>query len=433
MTGSPIAWILALATFGLGQDVPPVLTVAAKLQSKSAYVGQAVELQAAVVAGTERPRIEPPKIIGADLAFIGQETQAISVSAIGDQVNEQTVHRFRYRLVPRKVGTIVIPPFSAQLAKRRGASQPLNLEARELPREGRTGDFLGGVGTFELSATAKPSTIRLGQDLEYRIKVKGTAARGMREGPSLERLVKANPGIRVEKLPEESIDEPPSRVFTWRIRPRSSGELHLTPVSISAFDPKIGLYSTKATAGIVIKVADVPLFDPKTINYGPVSGDGREPVEGIRPRAWPIALFGLMISLAVGAALWHYRRTRVPNDARRILIRFQRRLRANVDRAEIGPLINQAVKDYLIQRQVHSTGALTPNEAKMGVERLTSSPLGSRAEELLAESDRLCFGAEGGDEDGLRIKQKALRFFEDLITAEIGSLRVNSPSEPVQP
>ena len=431
MRDSLIVWILAAATLALGQNEPTGLDVAAKLQAKRAYVGQGVEVQAAVVAGPDRPNIEPPKLLGADLTFIGHETQAISVSAIGDQVNERTVHRFRYRLLPRKAGTIVIPPFRAILGKASGASQPLRLEAREVPREGRTGEFLGGVGTFELVATAKPSAIRLGQALEYRIEVKGTAARGIREEPSLERLTKANPGARVESLPVESTDEPPSRVFSWRIRPKSSGEFHLPPVAIAAFDPKVGVYSTKATAGIVARVADVPVFDPQTIRYGTAPATGIDSVDQGGTRAWLIVAAALFTAIAAVIGLWRYRNMRISRDVRAILQRFQRQLLADTNAADVGPLINHAVKEYLSFRRVQSTGALTPEEARLGVERLTSSSaLGLRSEELLAGSDRLCFGARSAEEDRLKLRETAMRFLDDLIAVEVGSRRLNSPSEP---
>ena len=426
MADSSIAWILAFSTFSLGQNVSSPLTVAAKLQSRSVYVGQAIELQVAVVAGAERPKVEPPIVDGADLVLFGNETQAISVSAIGDQVREQTVYRFRYRLLPRKVGTLVIPSVTASLPGSRGASAPLKLRVNELPREDRTADFLGGVGGFELAAMAKPVSIRLGQDFEYRIEVKGTAARGIREAPSLERLTRSHPGLKIERLPDESIDEPPLHAFTWRIRPRTAADLRLPPVSIAAFDPKIARYLTRATTGLSVKVSDVLMFDPKSIDYSPMSPARGEFAKSAIGRTWLSLLIGSTSLLAVGIAFRRYRRGSRQYAARRLLKAFQQRLTNQVEAHEIGPLINQIFKDYLAFRQVHSTGALTPGEAKSAVEQLTSSTtLGSRAEELVTQSDRLCFSGQTEWARGGQLKETALRLLEDLIEADRRSPRAN--------
>ena len=412
---------LAFTNSGVGDDTPGRLTVAAKLQAKSAYVGQALELQVAVVAGAKRPIVEIPKVAGADVAFLGVETQAITVSAIDDQVREQTVHRFRYRLIPRKAGVIIVPAVQATLDAAKGTSTPIELKARELPREGRTGDFLGGVGTFELSSRAEPTLVRLGQEFEFVIEVKGAAARGMREVPSLERLTRTHPGIRVEPRDGTSIDEPPSRTFTWKIRPKSSGDLRISPVSIAAFDLKSGRYATKATAGIAVKVIDVPAFDPKTIDYR-VQPETRGLERG-GSEGWGRALgtLGLIGLIAVATRYWRRRWRSGANASRRAWKSIEDRLGGDLEGNELGPMINQVVKDYLISRQAWSTGALTPIDAKIAVARLThSTDLADRAEALLEHCDRLCFSGRIGDEDFARIKREALEFLKDMIMADRG-------------
>ena len=54
----------------------------------------------------------------------------------------------------------------------------MTLGVKALPVAGRTADFLGGVGEFEVGAEAEPTAVRSGQTLEYRVTVTGPAARG---------------------------------------------------------------------------------------------------------------------------------------------------------------------------------------------------------------------------------------------------------------
>ncbi len=71
-----------------------------------------------------------------------------------------------------------------------------------VPLEGRPAAFLGGVGRFALQAEAIPNVVRVGQELEFRIKVTGPAAWGMTDRPVLERF---------ERLPIQSADRAQAR------------------------------------------------------------------------------------------------------------------------------------------------------------------------------------------------------------------------------
>ena len=103
---------------------------------------------------------------------------------------------------------------------------------------GRPAEFLGGVGRFELKAEATPRVVRVGQELDFRIKVTGPAAWGMTDRPELERFDRLPLGLRIEPKPDETTGEPPARTFVYRLRPTEAGEAVLPPVAIAAFDPR---------------------------------------------------------------------------------------------------------------------------------------------------------------------------------------------------
>ena len=170
-----------------------------------------------------------------------------------------------------------VPPVTVRLGERSGASSPLQVQVRNLPAPGRPATFLGGVGRLdELDAKARPATIRAGQDLEYRIRLIGPAARGSSRPPELAGFDQLPVGLKIEVLPAETVADPPSEVFRFRLRPTRAGEASLPPVAIAYFEPKLGQYLTKTTSSVPIKVIDVAAFDPQSLDYGSSSPDAAD-------------------------------------------------------------------------------------------------------------------------------------------------------------
>ena len=113
-------------------------------------------------------------------------------------VAESNLFVSRFRVVPRRAGTLEIPSIRARLGDRTGRSRPVRLSIKPVPAEGRPAEFLGGVGPFTLKAEAVPATVRVGQELEYRITVTGPAAWGMTDRPELKRFDRTGLGLRIE-------------------------------------------------------------------------------------------------------------------------------------------------------------------------------------------------------------------------------------------
>ena len=110
-------------------------------------------------------------------------------------------------------------------------------------------------------------------------------------------------GLLIEPKPDETIDEPPTRTFVYRLRPARAGEAVLPPVAISAFDPSLSRYVTHVTAGVPLRVVAVPSFDPTTI-------DDEAPSTAMSRRVlilWTVSSLGA-VSLAVFLILKRVRR-----------------------------------------------------------------------------------------------------------------------------
>jgi hypothetical protein len=426
--------ILALATAvsggaevsGQGPDLgsdSDALRVRIEVVGGTHYVGQGFELGVAVMGAGQRPEVAPPAIAGADVWLIRNELRPISISGIGAVVGESNIFVSRFRVVPRRAGTLEIPSIRARLKDRTGRSRPVRVTVGPVPPEGRPAGFLGGVGRFTLGAEASPRSVRVGQELDYRITVTGPAAWGMTGRPELKHFDRLGPGLRIDPRPTERQNEPPSRTFVYRLRPTRPGEAVLPPVAIAAFDPGTGRYITRVTPGVPIRVVAVPAFDSGTIpDLGATGG----------PDAWPTTVMkwagvvgsALLLSGAAVAIAWVRRRARVagriggPGAARRLAGRTAHRLAAASTQPpqDLALKVGSALIRYLQVADGRPPGALTPDEAREGVARCTGSEeLGARAARIVGRCDGLLYrDAPGPPEDPEGFRRDARGLFEAL-------------------
>jgi hypothetical protein len=403
----------SLAVTAKGEQTPKSLRVRAQLSGSPYYVGQAMTLQVSVIAHGERPSVVTPRIVDADVIPLGVDLKPISASGIGSLVLENNQFLSRYRIVPRRPGVLKVPAISARLGERSGVSEPIRVTIEKVPDWGRPGSFLGGVGPFELEAGASPSRVRVGQVLDYHLRVTGPAALGMTQSPQIDRDHHLSPGLRIEPEPAEAVAEPPSRVFRFRLRPTRAGNLVIPPVAIAAFDPKLRRYMTKASPSVAVQVVDVPRFDASRLEYVPRSlGEGPP---------WPriLAAVGvgtLSIALCAGACL-RVRRSSRRRRSRLVAGRLLTRVLGDVDgsltSAEAGRRLTEGLAEYLHLVRARPRGVLTPEEAREGLAAATRDDgLGDRAGRLVARCDRAQYAIEGPSTEELLAEARPL--FDDL-------------------
>jgi hypothetical protein len=400
----------------IAAEPPRPLRVRAQIERGPYYVGQAITLQVSVVAGRERPRVVTPRVADCEVTPTETELKPISSSGIGSFVMEKNDFLARFRLVPRRAGRLTIPAVRARLDSegRSGASAPITITVASLPTAGRPAAFLGGVGTFEVSAEADPPEVRRGQSLEFRIKVTGSAARGMSRAPTLERLQTAARGTEIEAKPVEAVDDPPSRVFRYQVRPTVAGELVLPPVAIAAFNPRLGQYVTRVSPGLHVRVVDVPRFDPSSLDYAPPprASDAWAPwaARGLLAMAAALAL------AASGRVLrrWFVRH-RAETAAVRLLARLRRDLPRTAGAAEAGRRTTEALAEYLALAIGRPRGALTPDEARAGITRASGdAAIGEQARRLVAVCDQAQFAGQGVSAQ--EVIGEADRLFQGLVS-----------------
>ncbi len=431
------------------------------------FVGQGFELRVGVVADGQRPKIDPPRLNGARIWAIGTAVRPITSSSIGSVVARENLFVTRFRVVPERAGTLEILAIQAQIKGRSGRSQPKSVSIQSVPLPGRPAGFLGGIGRFELHAEASPKVVRIGQELDFRIKVTGPAAWGMTDRPDLARYRRLGISLRIEPKPDETIDEPPTRTFVYRLRPTHAGEAILPPVAIAAFDPALSRYVTHVTTGVPLRVVAVPSFDPTTFNDESPSTAMSRPVLIL----WIVISLGA-VSFGVYLMLRSVRRrlerpcSFSPGLARRFAKHTARYLgtmsvechseslksharvellnfdgpefsgnlfqpsqwypasRPTVLRAHSPEIVQSAARriyerlsSYLLIGTSQSLGVLTPEDARQGVANLTSSAeLGAQAGELTAWCDSILYG-DSSSEPATELRKlldDARRLFEAL-------------------
>jgi hypothetical protein len=410
----PTLWFAVVAPAG-AQDAAP-LRVHVEVDSGPYYLGEGFALTVGVAARDQRPELELPAVRHADVWTIGTSLLPINATGIGEMVTGENLFLTRLRIMPRRTGPLEVPPIMARLGGRSGRSRPLRLEVVGVPAEGRPAAFLGGVGEFSVQADVSPATIRVGQELIYRITVAGPAAWGMTARPDLARLERLALAPRIEALPDELIKEPPSRTFVTRLRPTRPGEAILPPVVLAAFDPESMRYVSKATKGLAIKALAVPAFDPRSLDYAtPDAGrEIRAREEWTRAGVLSAITVGLSALALVAQRRWLATMAGGPKAARRFARRMGRRLGRDLDEgppALAAREITQGLIRYAQLGTGRPPGALTPEETRRIVLDLTrSDELASRAADLSERCDQALFSDRppGRDTGALLSEARAL-------------------------
>jgi hypothetical protein len=277
----------------------------------------------------------------------------------------------------------------------------------------------------------------------------------MTERPELKRYDRLGIGLRVESRPDEATLEPPSRTLIYRLRPSRPGQAVLPPVAVAAFDPAVGRYITHVTAGVPIRVLEVPAFDPATLADGELVGGagGSSGQVGLSP-VW-VGASALLVG-AAGALAWvrrHGRRGRPqgPAAARRFAIRlgrdlaFHRSLAARTRASDRGAVPSAATGDrshtvlelalqitaglvrYLELGLGRPPGALTPDEANQGVALCTGSDaLGAQAGRLATRCDLMLYreGPPRPEMDLDRLREDARGLFSALGRVKTSGRRI---------
>jgi len=151
-------------------------------------------------------------------------------------------------------------------------SNPLTVDVKPLPAEGKPLDFGGAVGSFMISSEIDRTELKANEPLTLKVTITGKGnlelieALPMSFPPDFETY---DPKI-TNNLSKNSSGISGSRTFEYLIIPRNSGEFQIKPAGFSYFDPARQTYSTLSTPRYDIKVNKGD-DEPSGITYSGVS------------------------------------------------------------------------------------------------------------------------------------------------------------------
>ncbi len=136
-------------------------------------------------------------------------------------------------------------------------SQPIKIDVKPLPTEGRPRDFTGTIGRFSMEAVPNKTTVELNQPVSVEFKINGTGNIKSVAEPTIPEL----PDFRVYRAASrENVSKYNDQIggvktFEEVFIPRVPGTLEIPALSFNYFDPKRGKYQTVSTRPIQVKVS----------------------------------------------------------------------------------------------------------------------------------------------------------------------------------
>jgi len=345
---------------------------------------------------------------------------------------EYLIVRFRKVLIPKAAGTVPIPQLTvacnALVSGRRRASSPFDdffgdqgshrkfvtpsdqptLTVQDVPAQGRPAGFNGLIGKYEISATAAPTEVRVGDPITLTVRVSGPDYLDNVNLPALD----AQPNLAKDfKIPSEMAPakiEGKAKVFTQTVRAKSADVKAIGPIELPYFDVDQGTYAVARTQPIPLTVSptrevtahdaegravEAPSNELETWTSGIAhnyEGPSVLRSEAAADDGWdhsPVALtiLGLppLIYLTLLSAVAVVRRrqadpgSRIARQAHGAFIRTLRELQNAGDACEASALALEALRQYLGAKLRLPPGALTYGDIR---ERLRKS--GVSEEEL---------------------------------------------------
>ncbi len=203
---------------------------------------------------------------------------------------------FDLEITPRRAGIVDIGPVRAVFelggnarARAYTESDPITIEVRDLPAEGRPAGFTGLIGRYELRTLASPTTVNVGDPITLRAELRGeepmVGADTMPDltgQPGFERFRLSAEGWREEQPRERG-----RRVFATTVRALSDEVTALPAVTVWAFDPELERYVATASQPIELDVRSVREATLADAVVSPGGAGGRPAMPGPLSRIGP--------------------------------------------------------------------------------------------------------------------------------------------------
>lgn len=153
-------------------------------------------------------------------------------------------------------------PFFGQTVTKRVVSNPVKIEARPIPQEGRPASFIGAVGQFTLDSSLDTTLVHVDEAVGITVNLKGTGNISTIGTPE----VKTQPNLDMFDPEVKKTSDIKSGELTGSIKyqyvfiPREAGTVQLPDLAFSYFNPSDKKFHTLKTKSYSVKV--LPLDQP---------------------------------------------------------------------------------------------------------------------------------------------------------------------------
>lgn len=145
-------------------------------------------------------------------------------------------------------------------------SDPLDIEVQPLPVEGRPADFKGAIGNFQMTATAAPLDVAVGDPITVRVQVSGRGGFDSVPMPALDqwRDFKTYPPTVKTEVPDP-LNLAGVKTFEQVVQPQTADLKELPGFTFSYFDPEARAYRTHRHPATPLKVRAAAIAQAPTV------------------------------------------------------------------------------------------------------------------------------------------------------------------------
>lgn len=136
-----------------------------------------------------------------------------------------------------------------------------DIAIRPIPTEGRPDDFRGAVGRYTIETRAEPREVDAGDPVTLAIRVRGNGPTHLLPAPPLADLPRLTDDFVVPDEPLAGVVQGDAKVFTTKIRPKTTDAAAIPAISYSFFDPDSERFETVMSQPIAIEVREGKRLD----------------------------------------------------------------------------------------------------------------------------------------------------------------------------
>ncbi|MDX2114631.1 MAG: BatD family protein [Planctomycetota bacterium] len=135
------------------------------------------------------------------------------------------------------------------------SSDPVQLDVRPLPAEGRPDHFNGLVGAYRIDASASPTEVNVGDPITLEMRIEGPLP-GSVPAPAIERQPQLADAFRIAASDAPGVLDGRAIVFRRTLRALRAGVSAIPPIELPYFDTRSGAYKIARTDPIPLSVRE---------------------------------------------------------------------------------------------------------------------------------------------------------------------------------